>query len=366
MRGSNEQQSVFVVTTTIDEMIPQDHPIRRIKRVTDEVLRRLQPQLSAMYSKRGRPSVAPERLLKASVLMALYSVRSERMFCEQLRFNLLFKWFLGLNVDDLGFDHSTFSKNRERLLKHRVAEAFFREVYDLARLQGYASDEHFSVDGTLVQAWASMKSFRPIDEEKGDGNGWGPAGGRNPDVDFRGQARRNDTHRSTTDPEAMLARKGRGQPAVLGYQVHALMENRNGLVADVELTRATGRAELDAGVELLRRQQGRSRRTVAGDKGYDNRGFVRECRDMGVTPHVAQNTKRPGGSALDGRTTRHGGYATSQRRRKRIEEVFGWVKTVGGGRKLRFIGRARNRAWAFMTAAAYNLVRMGKLSAQAG
>ena len=366
MRGANDQQTVLVVTSTIDEMIPEDHPIRRIKPVVDQVLMQLRPKLNEMYSKRGRPSVAPERLLKASVLMALYSVRSERMFCEQLRFNLLFKWFLDLNVDDLGFDHSTFSKNRERLLKHRVAEAFFREVYEAARLQGYTSDEHFSVDGTLVQAWASMKSFRPIGEGGGDGNPWKGTGGRNPDVDFRGQARRNDTHRSTTDPEAMLARKGRGQPSVLGYHMHALMENRNGLVTDVDLTRATGRAELDAGAELLRRQQSRVGRTVAGDKGYDNRGFIGSCRDMGVTPHVAQNMKTPGGSAIDGRTTRHRGYQLSQRRRKRIEEIFGWVKTVGGGRKLRYIGAARNRTWAFLTAAAYNLVRMAKLSAQAG
>lgn len=365
MRGANEQQTILVVTTTIDEMIPENHPIRRIKPVVDEVLSRLRPKLNEMYSKQGRPSVAPERLLKASVLMALYSVRSERMFCEQLRFNLLFKWFLDLNVDDLGFDHSTFSKNRERLLKHRVAEAFFREVYEAARLQGYTSDEHFSVDGTLVQAWASMKSFRPTGDSGGDANSW-KGTSRNPDVDFRGQPRRNDTHQSTTDPEAMLARKGRGQPSVLGYHLHALMENRNGLVTDIDLTRASGRAELDAGAELLRRQPTRGRRTVAGDKGYDNRGFIGSCRDMGVTPHVAQNTKRPGGSAIDGRTTRHSGYQVSQRRRKRIEEIFGWVKTVGGGRKLRYVGQARNRAWAFLTAAAYNLVRMGKLSAQTG
>lgn len=365
MRGANEQQTILVVTTTIDEMIPEDHPIRRIKPVVDEVLGRLRPKLNEMYSKRGRPSVAPERLLKASVLMALYSVRSERMFCEQLRFNLLFKWFLDLNVDDLGFDHSTFSKNRDRLLKHRVAEAFFREVYESAQLQGYTSDEHFSVDGTLVQAWASMKSFRPVDKSDGDANRWGTAsGGRNPDVNYRGQTRRNDTHRSTTDPEAMLARKGPGQPAVLGYHLHALMENRNGLVTDVELTQASGRAEVDTAVELLRRQRTKGRRTVAGDKGYDNRRLVQICRDMGVTPHVARNIRTPGGSAIDGRTTRHPGYVKSQRRRKRIEEIFGWVKTVGGGRKLRYIGQARNAAWAFLTAAAYNLVRMGKLSAQ--
>lgn len=367
MRGANEQQSVFVVTTTIDEMIPPDHPIRRIKPIVDEVLNRLEPKFNGMYSKLGRPSVAPERLLKASVLMALYSVRSERMFCEQLRFNLLYKWFLDLNIDELGFDHSTFSKNRERLLEQEVAEAFFREVYEQAKIQGYTSDEHFSVDGTLVQAWASMKSFRPTQGSDGDGNPWASSsGGRNPDVNFRGQARRNDTHQSTTDPEAMLARKGRGQPAVLGYQVHALMENRNGLVTDVELTRATGRAELDAGMALLKRHGKKRRRTVAGDKGYDNRAFVKACREMGVTPHVAQNTKTLGGSAIDRRTTRHQGYEVSQRRRKRIEEIFGWVKTVGGGRKLRYVGQERNRHWALLTAATYNLVRMGKLSLQTG
>jgi transposase len=365
MRGTGQEQEILLVTNSIDEMIPADHPIRVIREHVDEVLRGLDPMLSTLYERRGRPSIAPERLLKASVLMALFSVRSERMFCEQLRFNLLFKWFLGLNVNETGFDHSTFTKNRDRLLKHGVAEAFFRGVYELARIKQYVSDEHFSVDGSLVQAWASMKSFRPIDEPPGDSNSWSnQPGGRNPDVNFRGQQRRNDTHRSVTDPEAMLARKGNGQPAILGYHLHALSENRNGLVADVELSRATGRAELDVAVEMLGRLEGTGRRTVAGDRGYDNRGFVKACRELGVTPHVAQNLRTPGGSAIDGRTTRHPGYEVSQRKRKRIEEIFGWVKTVGRGRKLPFIGLNRNRAWAMMTAATYNLVRMATLSLQ--
>lgn len=365
MRGSSDQQAILLVTTTMDEMVPADHPIRRIKPVVDQVLGQLRPRLDAMYSTLGRPSVAPERLLKASVLMALFSVRSERLFCEQLRYNFLFKWFLDLNANELGFDHSTFSKNRERLLKHEVAEAFFRAVYDQAHIRGYTSDEHFTVDGTLVQAWASMKSFRPLATVSGDGADNPPDGGRNAGVNFRGERRSNKTHRSLTDPEAMLAKKGKGHPSVLGYQVHALMENRSGLVTDLELTRATGRAELDAAALLLRRQRRKRRRTVAGDKGYDNREFVRQCREMGVTPRVAQNTRAPGGSTIDARTTRHPGYAVSQRARKRVEEIFGWVKTVGGGRKLRYIGQRRNRAWAFLTAAAYNLVRMGKLSFQA-
>ena len=363
MRGSSDQQEVLLVTTSMEEMVPPSHPIRKIKPVVDAVLRELRPELNAMYSGTGRPSVAPERLLKASVLIALWSIRSERLFCEEMQYNFLFKWFLDMNVNDLGFDHSTFSKNRERLMKHKVAEAFFRAVYDQAHLRGYASDAHFTVDGSLVQAWASMKSFRPVDDKDVDGGG----GGRNREVNFRGQKRSNKTHRSSTDPEAMLAKKGNGQPAVLGYRIHALMENRNGLVTDVELTRATGRAELDTAMLLLRRQQKRGRRrSVAGDKGYDNPQFVRECREIRVSPHVTQNTRTPGGSAIDGRTTRHAGYQMSQRSRKRVEEIFGWMKTVGGGRKLRFIGEARNRAWALMTAAAYNLVRMGKLSALAG
>lgn len=359
MRGSSDQQEILLVTTSLDEMVPADHPIRRIKPAVEEVLRELRPSLSAMYSKTGRPSIAPERLLKASVLMALFSVRSERMFCEQLRYNLLFKWFLDLSVNEMGFDHSTFSKNRERLLEHKVAEAFFRAVYDQAHMLGYTSDEHFTVDGTLVQGWASMKSFRPMNEQDDR-----ESGGRNQAVNFHGQKRSNKTHRSRTDPEAMLAKKGNGQPAVLGYRIHALMENRNGLVTDVELTQATGRAELDTATVLLRRQRKKRRRSVAGDKGYDNRQFVRECREMGVVPHVAQNTRTLGGSAIDGRTTRHRGYEISQRARKRVEEIFGWMKTVGSGRKLRFVGREKNRAWAFFTAAAYNLLRMGKLSAQ--
>jgi transposase len=369
VRGTAEQQLPILVTSTPDDFVEQSHPIRRIKPIVEHVLVQLEPTFAAMYSKRGRPSVPPEYLLKATVLMALFSVRGERQFCEQLRYNLLFKWFLNMNIDDRPFDHSSFSKNRDRLLQHDVARAFFSAVYEQAQLQRYTSDEHFSVDGTLVQAWASMKSIRPIDEDKdgpGDTNGWldQGQGGRNPDVNFRGQRRKNDTHRSTTDPEAMLARKGRGQPAILGYAAHALMENRNGLIADVELTRATGRAELDTAERLVKRQQEKRngrRATVGGDKGYDNRDFVRHCREMGVTPHVARNTETPGGSAIDGRTTRHDGYKLSQRKRKRIEEIFGWAKTVGATRKLRFIGQACNGVWVTMMAASYNLVRMSKL-----
>lgn len=374
MRGTAEFQVPMLVTSTPDDLIKQSHPIRRIRPVVERVLEQMEPTFAAMYSRRGRPSVAPEFLLKATILMALFSVRSERQFCEQLRYNLLFKWFLNMNIDDQPFDHSSFSKNRDRLLQHDVASAFFHAVYEQAQLQQYTSDEHFSVDGTLVQAWASMKSVRPIEEGKDgphDTNGWldQGQGGRNPHVNFRGQRRKNDTHRSTTDPEAMLARKGNGQPAVLGYTVHALMENRNGLITDIELTRATGRAELDTAERLLRRRQKKRkgrRATVGGDKGFDNKDFVRHCREMGITPHVAQNTETPGGSAIDGRTTRHVGYKVSQRKRKRIEEIFGWAKTVGGTRKLRLIGQACNGAWVMMMAASYNLVRMSKLQLQIG
>lgn len=359
MRGKPVRQMTMLAPTSPDELVPQDHPIRRIRPVVEEVLRSLSPTFDAMYAEKGRISVPPEHLLKASLLMALYSIRSERQFCERLRYDLLFKWFLGLNVEDVGFDHSTFSKNRHRLLKHRVAAQFFAAVVEQARLRRYLSNQHFTVDGTLLEAWASVKSFRPKD---GDGDGTA-GGGRNPDVNFHGEKRTNATHRSTTDPEARLARKGNAQPAKLCYAGHVLMENRNGLIVDLDLTEADGFAERTAGLDLLRRQRRRGRRrlTIAGDRGYDTRGFVAGCRELSVTPHLARNTTKQR-SAIDGRTTRHAGYAVSQRVRKRVEEIFGWVKTVGGGRKLRYIGRERNRDWLLLTGAAYNLVRMGKLA----
>ena len=340
MRGKTDQQTSLLVLHPQD-MIPTHHPIRRIKPIVDAVLRELSPLFDEMYDEGGRARVPPEHLLKASVLMSLYSVRSERQFCERLRYDLLFKWFLDLNIGDEGFDHSTFSKNRERLLEHDVADRFFAAVVQQAKLRKYLSDQHFTVDGTLLEAaWASVKSFTPRD---GDPPATGGGGGRNPEVDFHGQKRSNQTHQSTTDPEALLFRKGSGQPAKLYDTGHVLMENRNGLVVDMDLTQATGFAERATALELLKRQprSRQGRRTVGADKGYDTRDFSAGCRAVGVTPHVARHTTKRR-SSIDRRTTRHSGYATSQRVRKRVEEIFGWTKTVGGGRKLRYIGQEKN------------------------
>ncbi|MCY4416219.1 MAG: IS5 family transposase, partial [Chloroflexi bacterium] len=295
----------------------------------------------------------PEHLLKACLLMALFSVRSERQFCERLKYDLLFKWFLDLNIMDHGFAHPVFAKNRQRLLDADVAREFLLEVVEQAREQRLLSEEPFSVDGTLLETWASVKSFRPRDEDEPPSDG-----GRNPEVDFRGERRSNDTHRSTTDPEARLARKGKGKEAKLCFGAHVLMDNREGLVVDVRLTPAGGASERDAALEMLEAVPGAGRITVGADRGYDTRGFVRGCRKSRVTPHVAQKQR----SAIDRRTTRHEGYRLSQRARKRVEEVFGWVKTVGGGRKLRYCGVERNRFWMEMTTASYNLVRLSKLT----
>ena len=295
------------------------------------------------------------------MLMALYSIRSERQFCERPRYDLLFKFFLDLNVDDEGFDHSTFSRNRQRLLTHEIADRFCAAVVQQAHLRRYISGEHFSVDGTLLEAWASHKSFRPKD---GGGKGGPPAAGRNAEVDYHGEKRSNETHQSTTDPEARLARKGNGVAAKLSYAGHMLMENRNALIADMELSSATGYAEREAALTLLRRLPKRARRrTVGGDKGSDTRDFIAGCRELGVTPHVSQNTSNRR-SAIDGRTTRHAGHVTSLRIRKRIEEPFGWMKTIAGGRKLRYVGLQRNRAWFLMTGAVDNLIRITALDAQ--
>jgi transposase len=327
--------------------------------MVDRALAELSPTFSRMYAKVGRPSIPPEHLLKGCLLMALYTIRSERQFCERLQYDLLFKWFLDLNIMDPAFDASTFSKNKTRLLDHEVSGQFFQEVLAEAQRRDLLSDEHFTVDGTLLESWASLKSFRPKD-------GKGPkGGGRNLEVDFRGEERKNDSHASTTDPEARLARKGPGKEAKLCFAGHVLMENRSGLAVGVLVTEATGRAERQAAVNLLSRLRGVSRITLGGDKNYDTEAFVAKCREMRVTPHVAQNTKGRS-SAIDGRTTRHPGYAISQRVRKRVEEIFGWTKTVGGGRKLRYIGVARNQMWADLALAAYNLVRMAKLALNPG
>jgi len=358
MRGETPRQ-VMMTTTTPDQLVPMDHPIRKIKPIVERALAELSPIFEDVYSRVGRPSIPPEHLLKAQLLMALFSVPSARRFCDQLQYNMLFKWFLDLNIDDQPFHASTFSKNQERLLSQDVARRFLLQLVEEARRQNLLSDDHFSVDGTLLEAWASLKSLRRRD---GDDEG-PPDGGRNPSVDYHGERRINATHASATDAEARLARKGKNQAARLCFAGHVLMEHRSGLAVDVEVTQAVGVTEWEAAVEMLERLPGSSRKTVAGDKGYDNRAFVRACRERRITPHVAQfPTTRTRRSAIDGRTTRHPGYRQSQRWRKRVEEIFGWLKTVGGGRKLRYIGVKRNQMWAEMAVAAYNLVRMTHLA----
>jgi transposase len=360
VRGKPEQQLAMLTSLSTEDLIPADHPIRKIRRIVDEVLAELDVEFDAMYSRIGRPSIPPEQLLKATVLMALYSMRSERAFCERLNYDLLFKWFLDLPIDAKAFDATTFTKNRGRLLEAEIADRFFAAVVRQAQLRRYVSSEHFSVDGTLLDAWASHKSFKPKNGPPPD-----PPAGRNAEVQWHGQQRSNDTHASTTDPEARLYRKSHNTAATLCYSGHLLMENRNALIVDAELTIADGYAERSTAIDMLTRlpRQAR-RRTVAGDKGYDTRGFIAGCRDLGFTPHVAQNTTRQR-SAIDGRTTRHAGHETSMRIRKRIEEPFGWIKTIAGGRKLRYIGRERNRAWFKLTAAVYNLIRITALDTAA-
>jgi transposase len=348
----------MLTTLSPEDLIPGDHPIRRIRRVVDAVLGELDGELTAMYATTGRPSVPPEQLLKATVLMAMYSIRSERAFCERLNYDLLFKWFLDLPIDAKAFDATTFSKNRQRLLDHEIADRFFAAVVTQAKLRRYISSDHFSVDGTLLEAWASHKSFQPKD---GPPSSLPP--GRNAEVSFHGQRRSNQTHVSTTDPEARMARKSNATAAKLSYAGHLLMEHRNALLVDIELTEANGYAERDTALEMLGRlPPTKRRRTVAGDKAYDTAGFVADLRAMRITPHVAPNTTRQR-STIDRRTTRHEGHAVSQRIRKRIEEPFGWIKTIAGGRKLRYIGKARNRAWFLMTGAVYNILRITALDA---
>ncbi len=354
MRGETEKQVTMLSVVTADQLVPADHPIREIKPMVEQALREMSPTFSKMYSETVRPSIPPEHLLKACLLIALYSVRSERQFCERLRYDLLFKWFLDMNIIAPAFDASVFSKNKERLLEHEVAREFLGVVLAEAKRRRLLSEEHFTVDGTLLEAWASLKSFRPKD----GGDGTPTTGEKNPTVDFHGDKRTNDTHQSTTDGEARLAKKGRGKEAKLCFNGHVLMENRNGLVVDIALTQATGTAEREAALGLLEKIPGTRRVTVGADKGYDTLDFVTSCRSINVTPHVARRET----SKLDGRTTRHAGYQVSQRLRKRVEEIFGWVKTVGGGRKLRYIGIERNRLWLELTAAAYDLLRIAKIA----
>jgi transposase len=359
MRGEERRQRTMLMVIDPEQRVPKEHPLRRIKQLADAALNELSPIFETMYSAVGRPSIPPERLLKASLLMALYTVRSERLFCEQLDYNLLFRWFLDLEVDEASFDHSSFSRNRARLLEHEVAGEFFRAVVAQARTLRLLSDEHFTVDGTLVEAWASLKSFR----RKDAGPSQPPDDPGNPTVNFHGDRRSNATHHSTTDPEARLAKKGPGKEAKLCYSANALMENRNTLLIDFQVEPADGTAERRAAIAMTdERLPGSRRVTLGGDKGYDTRDFVAHCRELKITPHVARNQGRPGGSALDARTARHPGYAVSQWVRKQVEEAFGWMKTIGGLRKTRYRGRERVQMHAYLVATAYNLIRIAKLS----
>jgi transposase len=339
--------------------VPKDHPLRAIRVMVDQVLAKLSRRFDGMYAVVGRPSIPPEKLLRAQLLQMLYTIRSERLLMEEMDYNLLFRWFVGLNADDEVWDATTFTKNRDRLLQADIAKEFLAQVVGQAQAQGLTSDEHFTVDGTLLEAWAGAKSFQAKEEKSKTP----PDDPGNPTVDFHGERRSNETHESKTDPEALLARKGAGRESKLSYSGNLLVENRNGLIVAAEVLQANGTAERDAALLMLEQLPGSQPVTVGGDKGFDTRGFVAECRNMRVTPHVAQNHRRRGGSAIDGRTTRHPGYAVSQRKRKRIEECFGWLKTIALLRKLRHRGVGKVD-WIFTFAcAAYNLVRMRNLAA---
>ena len=355
MRGSDERSGALFSYVDLEARVPAGHPLRVIRAIVNEALVEVSPTFARLYAPLGRPSIPPEQLLRALLLQAFYSIRSERQLMERLDFDLLFRWFVGLGIDDPVWDHSTFSKNRDRLLAGDVAAEFLAMLLDRPKVRRVLSSEHFSVDGSLIQAWASLKSFRPKDD--GDAP---PGGGRNGSRDFRGERRSNASHASTTDPDALLYRRGPGMEARLCFVGHVLMENRSGLVVDAELTRASGHAERLAALAMLDRLPTVGPATLGADRGLDAKDFVMELRERQVTPHIAQNTSGRR-SAIDGRTTRHPGYAQSQRARKRIEEAFGWIKTIAGQARTRLRGLERVR-WAFtLAAAAYNLIRLPKL-----
>ncbi len=361
MRGDDRHQEGMFSYLSPEQRVPQDHPVRAIRAMVDQVLVELSPVFDTLYAQVGRPSIPPEQLLRALLVQVLYTVRSERQLMEQLDYNMLFRWFVGLNLDEPVWDPTTFTKNRERLLQGDIAQAFFVRVLAQARQRNLLSTEHFTVDATLLEAWAGLKSFRrkdAPDQRPPDDPG-------NPTVNFHGERRRNDTHASTTDPDARLFRKGQAREAKLCYQGHVLMENRGGLVVQAHATQATGTAEPATATTLAEALGGARRKTVGADKAYDTRDFVAAIRAANVTPHVAQNTSRRH-SAIDSRTTRHPGYAISQRARKRVEEIFGWLKTVGLMRKLRHRGLDRVD-WMFVfVCAAYNLVRIRNLTEATG
>jgi len=356
MRGQDHQQSNMFSYLSPEHRVRKDHPLRAIRAMADRALANLSERFDAMYATTGRPSIPPQKLLRAQLIQMLYSVRSERLLMEEIDYSLLYRWFVGMNLDEPVWDVTVFTKNRDRLLDGDVAREFLSEVVKQAQEQNLTSDEHFTVDGTLVEAWASLKSFQHKDQQKQP-----PDDPGNPTVDFHGETRSNQTHQSTTDPDARLARKGSGKEAKLSYNANLLVENRNGLIVNTEVFQANGTAERDAALVMLEQIPGENRLTVGADKGYDTKDFVAECRNLKVTPHVAQNVKRNGGSAVDGRTTRHTAYAISQRKRKRIEESFGWLKTIALMRKVRHRG-IHKVGWIFtFAAAAYNLVRMRNL-----
>ena len=361
MRGTDHQQSHMFSYLSPEVRVRKDHPLRAMRTMVDEVLRALWPQFDRMYASEGRPSIAPEKLLRAQLLQMLYSIRSERLLMEEIDYSVLFRWFVGLNLDEEVWDATVFTKNRDRLLEAEVAKQFLAQVVEQARAKGWTSDEHFTVDGTLLEAWAGGKSFQRKDDKhppSGDDPG-------NPTVNFHGEKRCNRTHASKTDPEAQMARKGEGKEAKLSYSGNLLVENRNGLIVNAMAWEANGTAERDTALLMLQQIPGTKRVTVGGDKGFDTADFISECRHLQVTPHVAQNDGRRGGSAIDQRTTRHAGYRISQKKRKRIEECFGWLKTIALLRKLRHRGLFKVD-WVFTFAcAAYNLVRLRNLSLQA-
>jgi len=354
MRGADITQGSMFSYLTLEQRIPNNHPLRKLRAVVDELLASMDGELNALYAKTGRDSIPPERLLRASLIQTLHSIRSERALVEHIDYNLAYRWFVGLGLDDAVWNHSTFSANRDRLLNEQIARLFFGKVLQLAEWNGLVSDEHFTVDGTLIEAWASIKRFTAK-----DGSSKPPEdGSRNPTVDFKGESRSNDTHVSLTDPDARLYKKADGEKSRLAYLSHALMENRNGLVVDVETTHATGTAEREAAKTMVARTVNKQGATLGADKGYDVKEFVQALRGQGVTPHVAQKKV---GSAIDKRTTRHAGYATSLKIRKRVEEIFGWSKTVGDLRKARFVGLAKVKAQTLFTFAAYNLTRLATI-----
>jgi transposase len=356
MRGTDVQQGGMFSYVSLESRVPDDHPLRGIKALLDEALSALSRDFERVYAQEGRPSIPPERLVRASTLQILYSIRSERLLCEQLDYNLLFRWFVGLAIDEPIWDHSTFTKNRDRLIEAKVARKLLRRIVRKARAAQLLSNEHFSVDGTLIESWAAVKSMR-----RRDGTDEPPGPGRNPTVNWHGERRSNETHLAPQDPEAKLFRKGKGQPAKLNYMGHVLMEHRHGLIVDVAVTEADGYAEREAALELLDRLPARTQRTLAGDKAYDTEQFVADCRARRVTPHVAMNTSATRDSAIDGRTSRHVGYRVSQRLRKRIEECFGWCKDGRPLRKMKVYGRRKVEFITTLTVGVYTLLRVSKL-----